>query len=94
MSFIPTYSVKCLFENSAHFQVHCERCLLQPEESSAFQVAFRPTKATCYEDKIEFEVNGLSKTSITAKGEGVPMKVCIEKDTVLLVLLSDMTMCR
>ena len=68
-------SIKCLFENKLHFEVHSEQCLLKSGESSEMVVVFRPTQATRYEDKIEFEVNGLSKTSITVKGEGVPMKV-------------------
>ena len=58
-------------------EIHSEPCLLKPGAASGIQVVFRPTQITSYEEKIEFEVNGLSKTSITAKGEGIPMKVCI-----------------
>lgn len=70
-----SHSIKCLFENKLHFEVHSEQCLLRPGETSEFVVVFRPTQATSYEDKIEFEVNGLSKTSIPVRGVGVPMKV-------------------
>jgi hypothetical protein len=70
------HSIKCLFENKLHFEVHSEQCLLRPGETSEFMVVFRPTQATTsYEDKIEFEVNGLSKTSVAVRGVGVPMKV-------------------
>ena len=68
-------SFKCLFENKPHLEVHAEPCLLKPGAASDVHVVFRPTQITRYEEKIEFEVNGLSKTSITAKGEGIPMKV-------------------
>ena len=71
------HSIKCLFENKLHFEVHSEQCLLRPGETSEFLVVFRPTQAISYEDKIEFEVNGLSKTSIAVRGVGVPMKVSV-----------------
>ena len=75
MSTLLPHSIKCLFENKLDFEVNCEQCLLKPGETSEFVVVFRPSQAIGYEDKIEFEVNGLSKTSIAIKGVGIPMKV-------------------
>ena len=72
------FSVKCLFENKPHLEVESEQCLLKPGDTSSFRVTFKPTQVTSYEEKIEFEVNGLSKTRISAKGEGVPMKVSMQ----------------
>ena len=43
------------------------------------EVMFRPTQITGYEEKVEFEINGLSKKSINVKGEGVPMKVVLRE---------------
>ena len=57
--------------------MNCEPCLLKPGNAKHIKVTFKPTQLTKYEDKIEFKVNGLSKTSISAKGQGVPMKVGI-----------------
>ena len=72
---LSTISIKCLFTNKPHLNVHCEPCLLKRGVTHRMVLDFRPTQIASYEEKIEFEVNGLSKTSITVKGEGVPMKV-------------------
>ena len=72
--------MKCLYVSKPYLEVECKSLLLKPGDSEEMVLTFKPTEITKYEEKIEFEVNGISKKSISVKGEGVPLKVYIHVD--------------
>jgi len=68
-------SVNCLFTNQPSLSVQFESQVLSPEGEAEAVVEFCPKELTTFCELVVFEINGLSKKTVTIHGEGVPMKV-------------------
>ena len=70
-----SHSVNCLFTNQPSLSVQFESQVLSPEGEAEAVVEFCPKELTTFCELVVFEINGLSKKTVTIHGDGVPMKV-------------------
>jgi hydrocephalus-inducing protein len=68
-------SVDCLYQQTQHLHHEFEASVIPPGESATVDFNFYPRDAIKYNEKVEFEVNGLSKQVVEILGAGTAMKV-------------------
>jgi hydrocephalus-inducing protein len=71
-------NVDCLFNNSSVnscFLIDFKQTILMPKESTTMSISFIPRECMKYEEKVLFELNGLTRREICLKGVGTDMKI-------------------
>lgn len=70
-------SVSCLTELPPHsaFSYEFKQIILGPKKTAQCTVNFLPTEATKYEEKLVFELNGLTRREVYMRGEGTHFRI-------------------
>ncbi|XP_064641495.1 hydrocephalus-inducing protein-like isoform X2 [Lineus longissimus] len=68
-------SVDCLYQETQFLHHDFEASVIAPGESAAVNLSFFPREAKKYHEKVEFEINGLSKQVVEIMGSGTEMRV-------------------
>ena len=68
-------SVNCLYIPTDHLHHNFKPCVIPPGQSVDVLFTFYPREARVYKEVITFEINGLSRNSVTVMGTGTEMKV-------------------
>ncbi|MCJ8733357.1 hypothetical protein PDJAM_G00222410, partial [Pangasius djambal] len=71
-------SVGCLFSNTPFLEVSFMPDVLPPSGSMEVPITFYPREATCYHEKVVFEINKCSKQVVEIMGRGIEMKIDVE----------------
>lgn len=69
-------NVSCLSElNSSVFQFDFKQLILMPGKSVSNLITFIPRECRMYNEKLVFELNGLTRREVNLKGQGAQMRV-------------------
>ena len=68
-------SVNCLFKSKPHLGIEFEAQLLPPNEKAEAFIQFKPLETITYCEDVVFEINSLSKRTLTIRGEGAQMRI-------------------
>ena len=68
-------SVNLLFKSKPYLAIDFEPQLLPPDKKAEAMIQFKPSEIITYCEDVIFEINGLSKRTITIRGEGAQMKI-------------------
>ncbi len=67
--------VHCLYDCTPHLKHNFHTQIIKPSQSVPVVFTFYPRDAITYIDKVEFEINGLSRQAVMFTGQGKEVRV-------------------
>ncbi|XP_071173399.1 hydrocephalus-inducing protein homolog isoform X10 [Mytilus edulis] len=77
-------SVNCLYVPTDHLHHNFKPCVIPSGQSIDVLFTFYPREARVYKEQIVFEINGLSRNSVTIIGTGTEMKIEVPESIINL----------